>query len=37
MGKYLHIEKNPDKVYFSDESPALKKWCEKQISKSKNR
>ncbi len=24
---HLHKEENPKRVYFSPESPSLKKWC----------
>jgi hypothetical protein len=34
--KYLHKENNPDRVYFSSESPGLKKWCNEQMKRNKD-
>ena len=33
---YLHKENNPDRVYFSSESPCLKKWCNEQMKRNKD-
>jgi hypothetical protein len=33
---YLHKENNPDRVYFSSESPCLKKWCNAQMKSNKD-
>ena len=32
---FLHIEHNPTRRYFTNESPDIKKWCQKQLKRNK--
>jgi len=34
---YMHVEAGTNRTYFTNEPPHIKKWCEEQIQRSKNR
>jgi|TARA_R110000850_G_scaffold275431_1_gene414802 hypothetical protein len=34
---YMHIEAGTNRPYFTNEPPHIKKWCDKQLQRSKKR
>lgn len=34
---YMYIEEGTGRPYFTNEPPHIKKWCEEQLQKSRNR
>ena len=34
---YMHIEEGTNRPYFTNEPPHIKKWCEEQLKRSRNR